>query len=112
VYDSIPEMIISDHKPVYSIINLPPPLSDRSTPSMGSTPYQTPRLPFPYSVQAASDPLVLAMYNGVGRTTDRVIGFAWYSTLILGGGKEVIGIAVEVILLTVLLFWWNGIWPF
>ena len=112
VYDSIPEMTISDHKPVYSIINLPPPLSDRSTPSMGSTPYQTPRLPFPYSVQAASDPLVLAMYNGVGRTTDRVIGYAWYSTLILGGGKEVVGIAVEVVLLTVLLLWWKGIWPF
>ena len=112
VYDSIPEMIISDHKPVYSIINLPTPLSDRSTPSMGSTPYQTPTLPFPYSVQRATDPLVLAMYNGVGRTTDRVIGFAWYTTLILGGGKEVVGLAVEAVLLTVLLFWWHGIWPF
>jgi hypothetical protein len=112
LYGSIPEMTISDHKPVYAMINLPPPLSDRSTSSMGSTPYQTPTLPFPYSVRRAADPLVLAMYNGVGRTTDRVVGFAWYATLILGGGKEGVGIVVEVVLLTVLLFWWNGVWPF
>lgn len=112
IYNSIPEMTISDHKPVYSIINLPPPLSDRSTASMGSTPYQTPQLPFPYAVQRASDPVVLAIYNGVGRATDRVIGYGWYTTLILGGGKEVVGLAVEAVLLTVLLFWWKGLWPF
>ena len=111
-YASIPEMTISDHKPVYSLIHFPAPRPDRSEPSMGLTPLQTPSLPFPYAVAPASDPLMLALYNGMGRTADKVVGIAWYSTLIWGGGKEVVGVAVEAVLLSVLLFWWYGVWPF
>jgi hypothetical protein len=111
-YCSIPEMTISDHKPVYTLINIPPPVSERLSASMGSTPFQTPFLPFPYNVPSASDPLMLASYNGVGRLVDKIIGISWLTTLVLGGGKVPVGLAVEAVLLTILLVWWKGFWPF
>lgn len=121
VYASIAEITLSDHKPVYSIIHFPAsrPISslepsDGSFNSnrSGSTPFTTPILPFPYRVPSAYGVAGLALYNGVGRASDVVVGYTWCATRAIGMGNEVYGAVVWGVALVVLFMWWCDIAPF
>lgn len=85
LYTSIPSYTTSDHKPVVSVLLLPPP-SEPISPS--STP-PTIRLPTRYRPQP--DPWA-NVKKYTGRTLDRIIGYAWWLLHLLLPGPAFIGI--------------------
>lgn len=108
-YDSIPDLTVSDHKPVYAFISIPAPSHDAA--HQYSSQHQTPllSLPTPYTTPA-TDALSLGTRKAVATATDRIVGLTWYGTVTLGAGNLMAGIAVEVLLLIVGLTWWMGLW--
>ncbi|KAI5454778.1 hypothetical protein NCC49_003662 [Naganishia albida] len=108
-YDSIPDLTVSDHKPVYASIAIPAPPRDieHRYPSQ----YQTPFLSLTASSTVpATDALSLGARKAVATATDRIVGLTWYATVTMGAGNLVAGIAVEVVLLLVGLTYWMGLW--
>lgn len=108
-YNSIPDLTVSDHKPVYAVLKIPAPPSDIR--DRYSTQHQTPLLPFPASATVpATNALSLGIRQTIATASDRSIGLLWYSTLILGAGNLPAGIVVELLLLVVGWTWWMGMW--
>jgi hypothetical protein len=108
-YDSIPDLTVSDHKPVYAFISIPAPSHDAA--HQYSSQHQTPLLSLPTSYTTpATDALSLGTRKAVATATDRIVGLTWYGTVTLGAGSLMAGIAVEVLLLIVGLTWWMGLW--
>jgi hypothetical protein len=101
IYNSINEITLSDHKPVYSIISLPP------NSNAGSSPHNTPTLPLT-SLPPRQDNAVLVAWKIWGFVMDRVGGYAWLLTLVMGGGNLFIGLAVESVMVVGLLAYWSG----
>ncbi|CAA7271570.1 unnamed protein product [Cyclocybe aegerita] len=84
LYTSIPSYTTSDHKPVVSLLLLPPP-----QPSQASS--IVPKLSLPPSYKPTPDPrAVLKRY--VGCVLDRVIGIFWWLLTLLGAGSGIVGI--------------------
>lgn len=108
-YDSIPDLTVSDHKPVYAMITIPAPSRDAEHryPSQHQTPLLS--LPTSYTVPA-TDALSLNARKAVATATDRIVGLTWYGTVTLGAGNLMAGIAVEVVLLLVGLTWMMDMW--
>lgn len=108
-YDSIPDLTVSDHKPVYALIKVPAPPPDRE--HRYTSQHQTPLLSLPTSYTApATDAFSLGMRKAVAGAMDRTVGLTWYATVILGAGNLTAGVAVEVLLLLVRWTWWMGMW--
>jgi hypothetical protein len=108
-YNSIPDLTVSDHKPVYAVLKIPGPPSDIH--DRYSTQHQTPFLSFPASATvAATDALSLGIRQAIATASDRSIGLLWYATLILGAGNLPAGIVVELLLIVVGWTWWMGMW--
>lgn len=108
-YDSIPDLTVSDHKPVYAILNIPPPSSNSH--NRYPTQHQTPFLSFPASaVLPAADGFSLGIRQVIATASDRSIGLLWYSAMILGAGSLPAGILVEFLLVVVGLTWSMGMW--
>ncbi|KAF8163447.1 inositol polyphosphate phosphatase [Crassisporium funariophilum] len=84
LYTSIPSYTTSDHKPIVSLLLLPPP---QLSPASVSVPIL--RLPLDYS--PSPDPrATLKRYTG--RVLDRVIGIVWWLLTLLGAGSAVFGV--------------------
>lgn len=108
-YNSIPDLTVSDHKPVYAILNIPPPSSNSH--NRYPTQHQTPFLTFPASaVVPATDGLSLGIRQVIATASDRSIGLLWYSAMILGAGSLPVGVLVELLLVVVGVTWWLGMW--
>lgn len=108
-YDSIPDLTVSDHKPVYAFIKIPVP--SRDTGHRYSSQHQTPLISLPTSYATpATDALSLGTRKAVATATDRIVGLTWYGTVTLGAGNLMAGIAVEVLLLIVGFTWFMGLW--
>lgn len=108
-YDSIPDLTVSDHKPVYASIAIPAP--PRDIEHWYPSQYQTPFLSLTASSTVpATDALSLGARKAVATATDRIVGLTWYATVTMGAGNLVAGIAVEVVLLLVGLTYWMGLW--
>ncbi|KAF9454631.1 DNase I-like protein [Macrolepiota fuliginosa MF-IS2] len=83
LYTSIPSYTTSDHKPIVSLLLMPP----RSTTRHPSIP----RIQLPASYQPTPDPR--AMFKRYfGRCIDRAIGFIWWLLTLLGAGSGLVGI--------------------
>ncbi|KXN92200.1 Type II inositol 1,4,5-trisphosphate 5-phosphatase [Leucoagaricus sp. SymC.cos] len=83
LYASIPSYTTSDHKPIVSLLLMPPP----STVEYASVPL----IQLPASYRPTPDPnAVLKKY--FGRCLDRIIGFIWWTLTLLGAGSGAVGI--------------------
>ncbi|KAF9566329.1 inositol polyphosphate phosphatase [Agrocybe pediades] len=83
LYTSVPGYTTSDHKPIVSVLLLPP----RPAQAPSSTP--TIRLPATYAPKP--DPRA-TIKRYTGRSFDRVIGIIWWLLTYLGAGSGVVGI--------------------
>ncbi|KAI0281361.1 inositol polyphosphate phosphatase [Russula aff. rugulosa BPL654] len=85
LYTSIPSYTTSDHKPIVSLLLLPSPTRahtpDNAIPLLSVPHYFTPK-------PAA----FVSLKRCVGRTLDRIIGFAWSALVLIGAGYTVVGI--------------------
>jgi hypothetical protein len=108
-YDSIPDLTVSDHKPVYALIKIPTPSSDSQ--HRYASQHSTPFLPFPSATSPpATDALSLGVRRAISQVVDRTVGLTWYATLMLGAGNLIAGLLVEGLLVLVTLTWWMGLW--
>ncbi|TCD62169.1 hypothetical protein EIP91_007252 [Steccherinum ochraceum] len=83
LYTSIPSYTTSDHKPVISVLLLPPSQANSST--------SPPLLRLPAHYNPIPDRLApLKKYTG--RTLDRLIGYTWWLLYMLGAGSAIMGI--------------------
>ncbi|TFK55077.1 DNase I-like protein [Heliocybe sulcata] len=85
LYTSIPSYTTSDHKPVVALLLLPPPPPPTPTsppPTLRLPPSYTP-IPDPYATRK----------RYLGRALDRIVGFAWLFTIIVGAGSALLGLS-------------------
>ncbi|KAJ3538359.1 hypothetical protein NMY22_g5200 [Coprinellus aureogranulatus] len=102
LYTSVPSYTTSDHKPVVSLLLLPPP----HTPGSSGTAVATPRIPLPPSYQPTPDPNAnLKRY--FGRALDRVVGVIWWIFTLLGAGSGLFGFINFFVGLGAFT-WWKG----
>ncbi|KDQ61040.1 hypothetical protein JAAARDRAFT_124747 [Jaapia argillacea MUCL 33604] len=98
LYTSIPSYTTSDHKPIISLLSLPPPLSTSPTPS---TP---PTLRLPSGYAPTPDPRA-NFKRYTGRVIDRIIGYIWWIICIIGLGSATLGLVNIFIGLGVYTWW-------
>ncbi|EAU88747.2 skeletal muscle/kidney enriched inositol 5-phosphatase [Coprinopsis cinerea okayama7 len=97
LYTSIPSYTTSDHKPVVSLLLLPP------TPPPSST---IPTIPLPASYKPTPDPRAnLKKYTG--RVLDRAVGIIWWLLTFLGAGSGFVGFVNFFVGLGAFT-WWRG----
>jgi len=93
LYTSIPSYTTSDHKPIVSLLLLPPspapPSPSTSTSTFTSLTPPTIRLPSSY--HPTPDPLA-TFKRYLGRSLDRVIGIIWWLFTMMGAGSAALGI--------------------
>ncbi|KAH9945900.1 Endonuclease/exonuclease/phosphatase [Epithele typhae] len=82
LYTAIPSYTTSDHKPVVSVLLLPPPV-----PTTNAVPVI--RLPAGYHLVPDRFAL-LKKYSG--RVLDRVVGYTWWLLTVLGAGSALLGL--------------------
>ncbi|KAJ3571059.1 hypothetical protein NP233_g4003 [Leucocoprinus birnbaumii] len=83
LYTSIPSYTTSDHKPIVSLLLMPPPSTIKHE--------SIPQIRLPASYRPTPDPnAVLKKY--FGRCIDRIIGFIWWTLTLLGAGSGVVGV--------------------
>ncbi|KAH9483968.1 Type II inositol 1,4,5-trisphosphate 5-phosphatase [Psilocybe cubensis] len=83
LYTSIPSYTTSDHKPIVSLLLLPPRPED--------APPSIPTIPLPATYSPTADPkATLKRYTG--RSLDRVIGITWWIITLLGAGSGIVGV--------------------
>ncbi|OCH93391.1 skeletal muscle/kidney enriched inositol 5-phosphatase [Obba rivulosa] len=82
LYTSIPSYTTSDHKPIVSLLLLPPP-------QPSTTPIPLLRLP-PHYVPVPDRLATVKKY--IGRTLDRLIGYIWWIFTLVGAGSAILGI--------------------
>ncbi|KAJ7097763.1 inositol polyphosphate phosphatase [Mycena belliarum] len=83
LYTSVPGYTTSDHKPIVSLLLLPPPSA--------STAVTPPLLRLPAYYTPSPDPYAhWKRYSG--RVLDRVIGIVWWLLTLLGAGSTLVGI--------------------
>ncbi|KAI0054032.1 inositol polyphosphate phosphatase [Auriscalpium vulgare] len=85
LYTSIPSYTTSDHKPVVSLLLLPPPSTIPPEPDTVSV------LRLPPGYAPKPDPLAVVK-RYLGRSLDRVVGIAWWIFVVIGAGHTAIGI--------------------
>lgn len=91
-YTSVPSYTTSDHKPVVSMLLLPPPVPATSDESeFSETEGRTPTLKLPSAYVPTPDPLA-TLKRYIGRMLDRIIGYIWALLTLLGAGSAVVGI--------------------
>ncbi|KAJ3775378.1 inositol polyphosphate phosphatase [Lentinula raphanica] len=88
LYTYIPSYTISDHKPIISLLLLPPPSSFDSN---LDDQRKIPTIPLPDFYTPVPDSLA-TLKRYTGRTLDRIVGFTWWLFTLLGAGSAVVGI--------------------
>lgn len=108
-YNSTPETVLSDHKPVHAILTLPDPPVAQVAPS----PHMAPVLPQPpaphppYPPPTSSE--VLYARKALGMILDRLIGWPWTALVLLGFGNAQAGMGVSAFVAMVWGVWWSGL---
>lgn len=103
LYTSIPSYTTSDHKPVVSVLLLPPPSQSQPQSTHRSTP---PTLHLPAHYTPRPDPYA-TLKKYTGRTLDRLVGYVWWLLVMLGAGSVALGAGNFVLGLGVWR-WWQG----
>jgi hypothetical protein len=83
LYTTVPSYTTSDHKPIVTLLQLPPPLDLASL--------ETPLIDLPKKYQPMPDPW-REWKRAVGFTLDHLIGFVWWLLILLGLGSMFVGI--------------------
>jgi len=97
LYTSVPGYTTSDHKPVVSLLLLPPP-----SPSV--TPGEIPVLKLPAGFKPV--PIAYAsLKSTIGRVLDRILGYVLSILTLLGAGSTMIGIGNVILGMSMLTFW-------
>ncbi|PCH37835.1 skeletal muscle/kidney enriched inositol 5-phosphatase [Wolfiporia cocos MD-104 SS10] len=84
LYTTIPSYTTSDHKPVVTVLLLPPP-------SLSPNVTSPPLLRLPPTYYPRPDPLA-SLKKYTGRTLDRIIGYCWCLLTLIGAGSAGFGI--------------------
>ncbi|KAI0372908.1 DNase I-like protein [Pilatotrama ljubarskyi] len=95
LYTTIPSYTTSDHKPIVSLLLLPPPTRANAT---------VPVLRLPEGYRPKPDPWANAK-KYTGRTLDRLIGYCWWLLTMLGAGSAVVGLGNLVVSLGFWRWW-------
>lgn len=119
LYTSIPSYTASDHKPIVSVLLLPPSLPQPTLPSPPPTPLRQsassgdsspssspmpPTLRLPVHFRPRPDPYA-NVKRYLGRTLDRLVGYCWWLVVCLGAGSSVLGIGNFLVGLGVWSWW-------
>ncbi|KAI0333492.1 DNase I-like protein [Cubamyces sp. BRFM 1775] len=112
LYTTIPSYTTSDHKPIVSLLLLPPPASPSTTSSpdtpstnpSSSSPDTIPLLRLPASFHPTPDPWARAKRH-TGRTLDRLVGYCWWLLTMLGAGSALVGLGQLVLGLGAWRWW-------
>lgn len=100
LYTSIPSYTTSDHKPIVTLLLLPP-----SSASTAQT-QKIPTISLPSSYQPTPDPNAnLKRYTG--RVLDRIVGVVWWLFTLLGAGSGIFGFVNFLVGLGAFT-WWKG----
>ncbi|KAI6028661.1 inositol polyphosphate phosphatase [Pisolithus orientalis] len=106
-YTSVPSYTTSDHKPVVSMLLLPPPVPATSDDSESSeTEGKIPVLQLPSTYIPTPDPLA-TLKRYIGRILDRIIGYIWAFFTIIGAGSAVVGIFNLFCGYVAWMWWWK-----
>ncbi|KAI3600008.1 inositol polyphosphate phosphatase [Moniliophthora roreri] len=97
-YTSIPSYTTSDHKPIVSLLLLPPRQSQNSTPPF------PPLLQLPSTYQPKPDPNA-NVKRYTGRVLDRIVGIIWWFFAIIGAGSAVVGLFNFVVGMSAWTWW-------
>ncbi|GJE90773.1 hypothetical protein PsYK624_069170 [Phanerochaete sordida] len=121
LYTSIPSYVSSDHKPIVSVLLLPPSLPQPALPSPPPTPLHSdpgdggsspssaltpPTLRLPAHFRPRPDAYA-ALKRYSGRTLDRLVGYCWWLFVFLGAGSSALGIGNFVVGLG-MWSWWRS----
>jgi len=98
LYTSIPSYTTSDHKPIVSLLLLPPPSNPPSD--------KVPKIALPSSYKPTADPQA-NVKRYVGRVLDRFIGVIWWMLTLLGAGSGIFGFINFLVGLGAFT-WWKG----
>lgn len=106
-FNAATELTISDHKPVYMVVTLPPVRHNAANPSLAPVlaPPPPPSRPRP----AARPREELIFWDIVGSVLDRLIGWPWTILVLLGFGNEKAGMGVSAFLTLIWGVWWSGV---
>lgn len=107
-FGSAPELTISDHKPVYMVVKLPP--VQLSSPSPSLAPVLPPPPPPSRPRPAARSREELVFWNLVGSILDRLLGWPWTIMVGLGLGNQKAGMGVSAFLALIWGLWWSGLY--
>ncbi|KAI0647307.1 Endonuclease/exonuclease/phosphatase [Trametes meyenii] len=100
LYTAIPSYTTSDHKPVVTLLVLPPPAPSASA---------VPLLRLPKGYTPTPDPWATTK-KYTGRTFDRLIGYCWWLLTMLGAGSTLLGIGNLIVSLG-FWRWWRARTP-
>ncbi|KAF7796703.1 hypothetical protein EIP86_007886 [Pleurotus ostreatoroseus] len=84
LYTPIPSYTTSDHKPIVSLLLLPPSIHNASA--------HPPTIKLPPTYRPQIDPYT-TLKKYTGRTLDRLIGYCWWLLVALGAGSALFGIS-------------------
>ena len=107
-FSSTPQTIVSDHKPVHVILELPPAGHKAAAPHLAPVlppappPHQTRPPPTPYEQ--------LMAYKLCGMICDRLVGWPWCLVVLLGGGNAQAGMGISAFVAMIWGIWWSGFW--
>ncbi|KAI0664634.1 Endonuclease/exonuclease/phosphatase [Cubamyces menziesii] len=113
LYTTIPSYTTSDHKPIVSLLLLPPPspspppissIASSTTPPSPSPSPSIPLLRLPSDFHPTPDPWARAK-RYTGRTLDRLVGYCWWLLTMLGAGSALVGLGQLVLSLGVWRWW-------
>jgi len=102
LYTSVPGYTTSDHKPVVSLLLLPPSPSTSTPPEEREA--EIPILKLPADFKPVIMPYV-SLKSTVGRVLDRILGYILSILTLLGAGSTMIGVGNFVLGMSVLAFW-------
>lgn len=105
---STPSTVMSDHKPVHAILELPPAdhaiSSPHLAPVLPPAPAPHPRRPSPISYEQ------LILLKIIGTLADKIVGWPWTIVVLLGAGNPSAGMGVSAFITMIWGIWWSGIY--
>jgi hypothetical protein len=107
-FNSTPSTVMSDHKPVHAIVELPP--VDHSISSPGLAPVLPPAPSHHPHRPTAISYEQLILLKIIGTLADKAVGWPWTLVVLLGAGNPSAGMGVSAFIAMIWGIWWSGVY--